>query len=221
MRPWPRSVLALAAFVPLALAACSPDEPGDGGAGAGGGTSVDPLHALTVHPAQFIGENMPLRLLDEGGPFDLWNATQGGHVARVAAQIDGIGGDTINMRARFTIVDTGEIVAEEARTVVVEPVPGSDTLKQNKTALSSQMTHVPLCPDYQDYDIIDRPLLLTITVTELYTDPPRQGQASITIVPRCGELAADIALCRCECSANYTLGKCTVTSPAPGDGQPL
>lgn len=196
----------LRSLLPLALAslwACSGDDP-PGGAG----VSEEPVDVLAVYPAQFVEENTPLRMLADGDPFDLWSAIQGGHVALVGAQIAGIEGDTVDLRARFHDVATGRIIAEELRTVVVVPVPGSDTLKQPNLTVRSQVTHVPLCPDYEDYDVIDRELSLTLTVLEKLASPPRRGQATVRVVPRCGELAEDVALCRCECTASYTLGKC-------------
>ncbi len=192
----------------LALAACSPDPDEPGGTGGSAGAPV--TGPVVVHPAQFLGEGQALRPLADGDPFDLWSASQGGHVARVAAQIEGIGGDTISLHARFTDTVTGEIVAEETRTVLVRPVTGSDTLKENDTRLSSQMTHVPLCPDYLPYDVVGHEMQLTVDVTELYTQPARKGSASVRVTPRCGALAESVGLCTCECSANYTLGKCGV-----------
>ncbi|RYE75902.1 MAG: hypothetical protein EOO74_09310 [Myxococcales bacterium] len=198
-------------LLPLAFAsllACSDDEDSPGATGGAPGQTEQPINVLVVHPAQFVLENTPLKRLADGDPFDLWSAEQGGHVALVGAQIEGIVGDTIELRARFNDPATGRIIAEESRTVVVVPVPGSDTLKEPNLTVRSQVTHVPLCPDYEDYDVVDREVELVITVLEKYTSPPRRGQASVRVVPRCGDLAENQALCQCECTANYTLGKC-------------
>jgi hypothetical protein len=144
----------------------------------------------------------------DGSPLQLWNASQGGHVALIGAQIEGVGGDTIELRARLSDPETGFLVAEEARTVVVRPVPGSDALKQTDIRARSQMTHVPLCPDYDTRPIVDQPYDLEVIVTELYVTPPRKGSARVRVTPTCGDLTETPEVCRCECAASYTLGKC-------------
>lgn len=163
---------------------------------------------LTVFPAQFLREDEPLRMLTEGGPLQLWNATQGGHVALVGVQVEGVEGDTIELRSRIVDPVSGTLVAEEARTVLVKPVPGDPARKQTDIRTRSQVTHIPLCPNYETVPVNDRDYTLEVRVTELYVTPPRKGSAKLTVRPACGELAEDPALCRCECEAGYTLGKC-------------
>lgn len=200
MRAWPAAALLLLS------AACSSPDPAPT-PDAGPPEDAGPV-TLTVYPAFFLEENRPLRRLADGDPIELWSAVQGGHVALIAAQISGVAGDTIELRARFTSIETGAIVAEEARTVIVHPVPDDPSLKQNDLRVRSQVTHVPLCPNYDPKPIVDTEYNLEVTVTELYTSPPRKGSAKLRVKPVCGELVADQALCRCECGADYTLGKC-------------
>ncbi len=163
---------------------------------------------LVVHPALFTREDEPLRLLSDGDPLDLWNATQGGHVALVGAQLEGVQGDTVELRARLIDKESGVLVAEEARTVVVRPVPGDPSRKQSDIRTRSQVTHLPLCPNYEPIPMVDHEYFLEVRATELYVVPPRKGIARIRVKPSCGDLAADPAICRCECEANYVLGKC-------------
>jgi hypothetical protein len=163
---------------------------------------------LTLYPALFVREDEALRLLNDGDPLDLWNATQGGQVALVGAQLEGVEGDTVELRARLMDAQTGVLIAEEARTVVVKPVPGEPTKKQTDIRTRSQVTHIPLCPNYDPTPIVDREYTLEVRATELYVVPPRKGSARVRVRPNCGELTADPSICRCECEADYVLGKC-------------
>src|SRR5439155_20403938 len=43
--------------------------------------------ALVVFPAQFTEQSMPMRMLGDGDPVDLWNAPQGGHVVLFGAKV--------------------------------------------------------------------------------------------------------------------------------------
>lgn len=74
----------------------------------------------------------------------------------------------------------------------------------------TQVAHVPLCPDYDPMDIVDRPLEFVLQVTSTSSDDPSQsGTTTLHLYPTCASGAADEAFCRCECSANYVLGKCS------------
>lgn len=163
---------------------------------------------LVVYPALFIREDEPLRLLQDSDPVQLWNATQGGHVALIGAQIEGVDGDTIELRARISDPETGALLAEESRTVLVKPVPGDSTRKQTDIRTRSQVTHIPLCPNYEPTPVVDRTYRLDVRVDELYVSPPRRGSATLLVRTACDELTEEPARCRCECEADYTLGKC-------------
>lgn len=154
-------------------------------------------------------------MVNEGDDIPLDPAPQGGHVIHVGAQVRGLTGDTVEIRGRLRETVGGLIIAEEARTVVMRPVPGDPTLMQTDLETISQLSHVPVCPDYDARDVVNMPSVLEVTVTELYTDPPRIGVATRQVTPRCntGNAALDEA-CTCECTGNYTLGKC---SGVPGN----
>jgi hypothetical protein len=169
----------------------------------------DAMDALVVVPAEFTGENAPLRLLQRGDAIDLTRAPQGGHVVLLAAQVKNMSTSAATIRVRMRRPDTGFIVAEEKRTVAMVPVPGEPATMQPDLRSRSQVAHVPLCPDYDPVDIVGQPLDVEIDVTALYTEPPRTGSARIQLVPACRPTTPDQeALCRCECEANYALGKC-------------
>jgi hypothetical protein len=164
-------------------------------------------NALLVLPAQFTEENMPLRMLAEGDPIDLWPAPQGGHVVLVGAKVKNLESDTVILRVRARYPDTPFIVAEEARLVKMVPVPGEPGTTQPELQTRTQVAHVPLCPDYDPMDIVDRPLEFTVTVTPTSSDAGLSSTATLHLLPKCLPGPSE-AFCRCECSANYVLGKC-------------
>ena len=172
--------------------------------------------ALVLLPAAFTEENAPMRILQAGDAVDLIRAPQGGHVIMVAAQVRNMSTAAATIRVRMRRPDTGFIVAEEGRTVAMVPVPGESGTMQPDLRSRSQVAHVGLCPDYDPIDIDGQPLDAEIEVTALYTEPPRVGSARLRLVPTCRQTSpADEALCRCECEANYALGKCATDAGAP------
>jgi hypothetical protein len=181
-----------------------------------GADGSDARDALEVIFAEFTEENAPMRLLQREDPIDLIRAPQGGHVALLAAQIRNVNTTAAILRVRMRRPDTGFIVAEEKRTVAMVPVPGKAGTLEPDLRSRSQVAHVPLCPDYDAIDVVAQPLDVEIQVTALYTDPPRIGSARLQLVPACRQATPEEhALCRCECEANYALGKCAPDARAP------
>lgn len=183
----------------------SPSGMGGGGtSGLGGGSD-----ALEVLPAMFVAENVDLDLIDEGEAIPLTLPPQGGHVLWVGAYIRNVHSDTIELGARLRDPDTNALVAEEKRTVVVRPVPGQPGLFQPDIRTVSQVAHIPVCPVYDPKPIVDTPYILEVSVRELYVEPQRTAKGSRTVTPTCSlSPEAQQPICRCECEANYTLGKC-------------
>jgi hypothetical protein len=176
----------------------------------------DATDALVVIPAAFTQENEPMHILEPGDAIELVRPPQGGHVVLLAAQVRNMNTNAATIRVRMRRPETGFIVAEEKRTVAMVPVPGEVATMQPDLRARSQVAHVPLCPDYDSIDIEGQPLDVEIHVTALYTDPPRVGSARIPLVPACRQTTrGELALCRCECEANYTLGKCFTDAEAP------
>jgi hypothetical protein len=176
----------------------------------------DRADALVVIPAAFTEENAPMRILEPGDAIELIRPPQGGHVVLLAAQVRNMNTNAATIRVRMRRPDTGFIVAEEKRTVAMVPVPGEAATMQPDLRSRSQVSHVPLCPDYDAIDIDGQPLDVEVQVTALYTDPPKIGSARLGLVPTCRQTTpGELALCRCECEANYTLGKCLTDAEAP------
>jgi len=168
----------------------------------------DAPRALVVLPAQFVEENVPLRMVGQGDTIDLWSAPQGGYVVLVAAKVKYLEGDTAILRVRARYPDTPFIVAEEARSVKLVPVPGEPDTQQPDLTTRTQVAHVPLCPDYDPMDIVDRPLEFAIEISSNAGEARQSGRATLKLYPTCVAGSADEAFCRCQCTANYVLGKC-------------
>jgi hypothetical protein len=116
-------------------------------------------------------------------------------------------GDTAILRVRAGYPDTPFIVAEEARRVKLVPVPGEPDTQQSDLTTRTQIAHVPLCPDYDPMDIVDRPLEFAIEISSNAGEARQSGRATLKLYPTCmGN--GDVAFCRCQCTANYVLGKC-------------
>lgn len=221
---WIRAGLACA-LVFASLAGCSDraagDAPLEDAADAATDTyssadAEDGSRALEVKPFMYTTPPLPLHMLADGDPIELFRAPQGGHVLLVGARVSGLNSDTIELRARLRHASTRVIVAEELRTVIVEAVPEEPSWKQTDRRTPTQVAHVAVCPNYDPEDVVGAAHELEVTVTELYRDFST-GSSSVRVVPSCIQPnAADRAECECECVANYTLGKCGATTGDAG-----
>jgi len=195
---------ALSYLATLALIACGG---GDADPGTHDSGPVGPV-TLEVFPGDFVSEDTPLVMLSEGDPVKLVAAPQGGHVIHVGAQVRGLSSDIVNLRGRIRDPATDAIVTEEARDVVMKPVPGAPDLMQPDLRSVSQVTHIPACPDYEDFDLVDQPFTLEVVITEI--EGPGVGSARLGVRPSCEQSdATEKAQCQCECQASYVLGKCS------------
>lgn len=168
---------------------------------------------LEVFPGDFVEEGSPLKMLAEGDGLQLVAAPQGGHVAHVGAKVRGLSSSVVTLRARLRDPVTDAVRAEEARDVVMKPVPEQPDLMQPDLESVSQVTHIPACPDYEATDLVDQPFVLEVSVREV--GGPGAGSATLGIVLACQQSdPAAQARCRCECAANYTLGKCSSSGPS-------
>lgn len=207
MRAWHRTAAALG----LAALGCGGggEEPktGTGGTAGTGGTDAGPV-VLDVYPGDFVEEDQPMNMLKEGDFVQLVAAPQGGHVSHPGAQVRGLTNDIANMRAEIVDIATGAIKTYEARDVVMKPVPGQPDLMQNDLRSVSQVTHIPVCPNYDPVaSFVDTDWNLRLTVTEV--DGPGQGVATLKIKLGCLQTdPSDKAQCECECEPDYVLGKC-------------
>ena len=198
--------------------------PADSGGGASGAASDSGPADLEVQPFYYVPPDQPVTVLKEGDPVQLWHAPQGGHVIVIGARVFGLDTAYMRLTARVRMPDTGVIVRENSRTVVMVDVPGEPGWKEIDRRSCSQAAHVALCPNYGDRDIFGQEYVLEVLVTELYADSSA-GSAELRVIPSC--LQTDPVgkeLCTCECSANFVAGTCTVTgeggAPPPAGSCP-
>jgi hypothetical protein len=159
---------------------------------------------LVVLPGQFTGENMPLRMLSDGDPVDLVEPPQGGHVVFIGPKVQNLTTDAIDLRVRFRRPG-GAIIQEERRTVLM--VPAEPGFMQPDLRSQSQVGQPALCPDYDREDILGQELVLEVEVLPLFALHAVTVVAKRRVVPTC-DRASDVTLCKCECTADYVLGRC-------------
>jgi hypothetical protein len=196
--------LTLVSATTLFSAGCGPSEPSAGvDAGAAGAAA-----ALELTPIAYTPIEEPTLFLADGGPIELIFAPQGGHVFMVGARIRNSDSDTVKMTGRVRDPETGAVIAEDTRSVVLLPVPDEPGSYENHRATPTQMVHPRMCPIGAGFDIPGRPLLLEIEAIELYADFS-EGSTSVLVTPTCmGSTQFLQEVCACECAASYTPGTC-------------
>jgi len=167
---------------------------------------------LDVYPGDFVEEDLPMKMLADGDEVKLVSAPQGGHVVHIGARVRGLKTDVVNIRARIRDPQTNAIQVEEARDIVMKPVAGEPDLMEPDPRSVSQVTHIPTCPNYDAYDLVDQSWTLEVLIDEVAG--PGVGSATLGIKLTCQQAdASSKAQCHCECEANYVLGKCSGTGP--------
>jgi hypothetical protein len=209
--------VSLAALVALSACSSPPAASGNEGGSSQGGSSGDGSAPeasggsvnLEVWPLMYVSPELPVELLEDGDPIELWHATQGGHVLLVGARVRGLEGPYVKLAVLLRNPEDSTIYKQGSETVNMQPVPGEPDLMETDRRTRSQVIHLGVCPDYDARDIVGQPWRLEVEVTELYADRPATGSAVGTVVPTCMQtVATEQAFCECECSAGYTLGKC-------------
>jgi hypothetical protein len=200
------------------------DSTADAAEDASGGSSDSGPAVLEVRPFYYVPPEQPVTLLQDGDAVQLWHAPQGGHVIVIGARVFGLDSEFIELKARIRMPDTGVIVRENARTVVMQDVAGEPGWKETDRRTCSQAAHVALCPNYGERDIVGQEYVLEVLVTELYADFSA-GSAEVHVVPSCLQTdPVGLELCTCECSANFTPGNCAATgeggAPPPSGSCP-
>jgi hypothetical protein len=195
------------------LLACGPKQNGNeadaGAAGARAANDGDPLNMLELRPTMYTPIDLPPKLLADGDEMELWSAPQGGHVILAGVQIRGLDSEFIELYGALRDLETGMLVSEAVRTVVVAPLEGEPGWVENDRRSVSQMVHITLCPNYEPKPINGTAYELELEVTELYDDF-ETGSASVEIVPTCMQAEPQpLERCQCECEADYVVGKCS------------
>ena len=143
--------------------------------------------------------------LQEGGALPLETPPQGGHVSFVGARATNLDPCGVKLKATLRSRTSGQIAAEEERKVTFA-VEGPDGSVEPMLSAIANAANVPACPDYFGESIVDVPHDLEVRVID------RGGRtATVTrvVVPRCQQTdPSELALCRCECTADYFVGRC-------------
>jgi hypothetical protein len=136
---------------------------------------------------------------------------QGGYVMYLAARILNMDA-CVEFAGNLKDPDTNMQVGFDARgsTVIV----GADGYGHPDPSSNANLANVNGCPDYGTIDVQGKTLTLEMTVTD---KDGRKAVVSQPIVPSC--MLSDPATqadCICQCSANYTLGKCNPANDGGG-----
>lgn len=142
--------------------------------------------------------------VNDGDAVDLEFPVQGGHVLYVGAQILNMGGLHDDLLARLRDPTTNVILAEDRRRVdFVFDAGGSG---QTDLSDPANVANVPACPDFEPRPVLGTTWVLEVTVTD---SRDAGGTVRHPVTPVCRQLdAGPLALCECECAANFYLGKC-------------
>ena len=155
----------------------------------------------------FIEEDMPLVPLEDGDEVEIQLALQGGQVIYVAGQLENLDDDIIRIESKLIDPDTGEVRAEDERSIVMKPVEGEENLRQPDIRSRSQVSHLVVCPNDEPRNITDEPWELQVTMSDL--DGARSATESLAVTPVCRQEAGERQdLCSCQCEADYEPGKC-------------
>jgi hypothetical protein len=172
-----------------------------------GAAAPSPTAPLTVTPAGYDAAAMTLTDLAPGGPIDLVFPPQGGFVLFVGGRVRGLDDGNVEMRAQMIDPGSQAVIAENKRVVTLQR-DAADAGSWIPDLRSFQnVPNVTMCPSTSATDVFDVPLTLQLTVTELSSG--RVGMATLSTVPSCRQTdPKQLALCKCECAANWTPTKC-------------
>jgi hypothetical protein len=206
----PRSALLACTFVVALAAGCPPEEPpceenivGDADA---------PVELQVVHrTAQ--GE---LFEAEPAGDVELFRPPQGGKVFLTAARVRNVDACGLRIQASLHDKETQRVLGLEGRPFAVRETADGWLEPLSASSLSS-WANVPACPTQAVNERVDGNVYeLRVQVEDR---AGRKGEARIDVVPRCVQPAFLGEQCRCECSADYSLGEtCEEPDGGTADG---
>lgn len=172
-----------------------------------GGAAPSPGEPITVTPAGYDAAAMTLTDLASGGPIDLVFPPQGGFVLFVSGRVHNLGDGNVEMHARMIDPGSQALLAEDKRVVTLQRDAADASSWIPDLRSFQNVPNVTMCPSSSTTDRFDVPLTLELTVTELSSQ--RVGTATLSTVPSCRQTdPTQLALCKCECAANWTPTKC-------------
>lgn len=174
------------------------------------------LPPIEVVPAR-LEEGRLIPLLD-GDFVDLVRPIQGGHVLFIGALLrnpaDGDGTVLGELRQVGADGAVGPVIVYDERTTAHEALPAGtpppsgpgETGWRQITPDISSVANIPVCPDFLDYDLVDATVFLRIRFKD---SRGREGFADRKVKTRCLQTdPMERSLCRCECTAKYTIDRC-------------
>ena len=172
-----------------------------GDLGPGGG-------ALDVQPTEYDAIALTQTVLTDGAPLHLVEPPQAGFVAFVGVRVGNASERTVQLTGRLRDL-SGALVASDARTVTLQPAPDDATTLEPDLRSISTVSNITLCPSQTTTDRYDHPFMLEVEIKEPTSG--RSGLATRRVTLVCGQSDPKLqTLCKCECAANYTLGKCAM-----------
>jgi hypothetical protein len=174
----------------------------------GCGTKPVPTNPISVEATSYDPVAMSQTALADGGPLDLVRPPQGGFVVFVGAIVRNLGDTTVSLHGELRD-PSGMPIAEDSRTVSLQPSADDPLAYVPDLRSFTNVANVAVCPSTTTTDRFDMPFQIAVDVTEVSTK--RTGSVVLNVVPTCRQTdPMQLALCKCECAANYSLGKCTM-----------
>lgn len=188
-------------------AACSPPPPCEENIV---GTPDAPVELQVVHRTAegTLIEGAP------GGDVELFRPPQGGKVFLTGARVRNVDACGLRLQASLHDKETDRVLGLEGRPYTVRETEDGWLEPLSASALSS-WANVPTCPTMAAERRIDGSVYELRLVVE--DRAGRRGETRIDVVPRCVQSGPLGDQCRCECSADYSLGD---TCDTPDGGLP-
>jgi hypothetical protein len=175
---------------------------------AGCGGKPAPANPIEVVATSYDPIAMMQTPLVDGAPLDLVRPPQGGFVVFVGAIARNLGDTTVALHGALRD-PSGVTIAEDSRTVSMQPSAEDPTALVPDLRSFTNVANVAVCPSSTTSDRFDMPFQIAVDVTEVSTR--RTGSAVVNVVPSCRQAdPMQLTLCKCECAANYSLGKCSM-----------
>lgn len=175
----------------------------------GCGAKMVPTNPITVEATTYDPVAMSQTALTDGAPVDLVRPPQGGFVVFLGAIVRNLGDTTVSLHGELRD-PSGTPIAEDSRTVSMQPSNDDPLAFVPDLRSFTNVANVAVCPSSSTVDRFDMPFQIQVDVTEV-SPPKRTGSVVVNVVPTCRQTdPTQLALCKCECAANYSLGKCSM-----------
>jgi hypothetical protein len=170
-------------------------------------SGADPaLSPVVCHPGFTVAEQTPIVPLFDGDPIVVRYAPQGGQVMWIAARVSGLEPGPAQLSAKLVDPDTGEDFVTDSRIIELRELDDGSGELEPDLGSSANFSHLVACPNYGPRPVEGVEWLLSVEVSDP-KHPGHAGSASVRVIPGCAE-GPRKPNCQCECSPDYTFGKC-------------